>query len=112
MGITLVFEIDSNELGESFTKAFEDNTPRNEMLKLVPGLSKMGQIFGNQKKLLLGETFTIDWIPGTGTVISVKGKAQGEVLKEPEFFTALMRIWFGSHPADFKLKDQLLGKPD
>ena len=110
MTITLVREIDSNELGKSFTKAFEENTPKNEMIKLIPGLIKMGQIFADQKKLLPGEAFTIDWIPGTGTVISVKGKAQGEAFKEPEFFTALMRIWFGPQPADFKLKDQLLGK--
>lgn len=111
MSITLVREIDSNELGKSFTKAFEENTPKNEMVKLIPGLIRMGQIFAAQKKLMTGESFTIDWIPGAGTVISVKGVPQGEPFKEPEFFTALMRIWFGPHPADFKLKDQLLGKP-
>ncbi len=111
MSITLVREIDSNELGKSFTKAFEENTPKNEMAKLIPGLIKMGQIFAAQKKLLAGEAFTIDWIPGTGTIISVKGVPQGDAFKEPEFFTALMRIWFGPNPADYRLKDQLLGKP-
>ena len=109
--ITLVREIDSNELGKSFTKAFEENTPKNEMIKLIPGLIKMGQIFADQKKLMPGESFTIDWVPGTGTIITVKGKPQGDAFKEPDFFAALMRIWFGPHPADFKLKDQLLGKP-
>ncbi|MES2192411.1 MAG: chalcone isomerase family protein [Pseudomonadota bacterium] len=111
MAITLVREIDSNELGKSFTKAFEENTPKNEMMKLIPGLIKMGQIFAAQKKLNAGESFTIDWIPGTGTIISVKGVPQGDAFKEPEFFTALMRIWFGNSPADYRLKDQLLGKP-
>lgn len=111
MSITLVREIDSNELGKSFTKAFEENAPKGEMSKLIPGLIKMGQIFADQKKLLPGESFTIDWIPGTGTVITVKGKPQGEPFKEIEFFNALMRIWFGPNPADWKLKDQLLGKP-
>lgn len=110
LSITLVREIDSNELGKSFTRAFEDNTPKNEIMKLIPGLIKMGQIFAEQKKLLAGESFTIDWIPGTGTIITVKGKPQGEPFKEPEFFTALMRIWFGPNPADWKLKEQLLGK--
>ena len=110
MSITVVREIDSNELGKSFTKAFEQNTPKGELSKLIPGLIKMGQIFSDQKRLLPGENFTIDWIPGTGTVITVKGKPQGEPFKEPEFFIALMRIWFGSSPADWKLKEQLLGK--
>ena len=110
MSITLLREIDSNELGKAFTKGFEENSPKNEMSKLIPGLIKMGQIFSDQKKMMAGENFTIDWIPGTGTIITVKGKQQGEPFKEPEFYAALMRIWLGPNPADFKLKDALLGK--
>ncbi|MDP1740019.1 MAG: chalcone isomerase family protein [Polaromonas sp.] len=108
--ITLLREIDSNELGKNFTAGFTDNAPKTEMSKLIPGLIRMGQIFSDQKKLLAGETFSIDWVPGTGTVITVKGVPQGEPFKEPEFFNALMRIWLGSKPADWQLKDALLGK--
>ena len=79
------------------------------MSKLVPGLIKMGQIFSDQK-MVAGENFTIDCIPGPGTIISVKGNQQGEPFKEPEFYAALMRIWLGNSPADDKLKDALLGK--
>lgn len=110
MSITLLREVDANELGKAFTKGFEDNSSRAEMSKLIPGLIKMGQIFSDQKKMAAGENFTIDWIPGTGTIISVKGKQQGEPFKEPEFYAALMRIWLGPNPADAKLKEALLGK--
>ncbi|MGH6625651.1 MAG: chalcone isomerase family protein [Burkholderiaceae bacterium] len=111
MSITMLRDIDSGELGKLFTRGVEDNTPKAEMSKLVPGLIKMSQIFSDQKKLMSGDSFVIDWIPGTGTVILVKGKPQGEPFKEPEFFNALMRIWLGPVPADWKLKDALLGKP-
>ena len=110
MSITMLREIDSNELGKAFTKGFEENAPKGEMAKLIPGLIRMGQIFSDQKKLAAGDTFTNDWIPGTGLVITIKGKTQGEPFKEPEFFNALMRIWLGPNPADWKLKDALLGK--
>ena len=110
MSITLLRDVDANELGQAFTKGFEDNSPKAEMSKLIPGLIKMGQIFSDQKKMVAGENFTIDWIPGTGTIISVKGKQQGEPFKEPEFYPALMRIWLGISPVDDKLKDALLGK--
>lgn len=110
MSITMMREIDSNELGKLFTRGVQDNAPKTEMSKLVPGLIKMGQIFSDQKKLMTGDVFMIDWIPGTGTVITVKGVPQGEPFKEPEFFNALMRIWLGPEPADWKLKDALLGK--
>ena len=111
MSITLLREVDASELGKAFTKGFEDNSPKAEMSRLIPGLIKMGQIFSDQKKMLAGENFTIDWILGTGTIISVKGKQQGDPFKEPEFYAALMRIWLGPNPADAKLKEALLGKP-
>ena len=110
LSITMLREIDSAELGKLFTRGVEDNSPKGEMSKLIPGLLRMSQIFSDQKKLLPGENFLIDWIPGTGTVITVKGKVQGEPFKEPEFFNALMRIWLGPNPGDWKLKDALLGK--
>ena len=42
--------------------------------------------------------------------VFVNGKLQGEPIKEPEFFSALMKIWLGKSPADQQLKDALLGK--
>ena len=105
---TMVREIDAGELGKLLYRGVEDNTGKAEMSKLIPGLLKMGDLFSVHKKLLPGDTFTIDWVPGVGTTINVKGKVDGEVFKEPEFFKALMAIWLGPVPADFKLKDALL----
>lgn len=110
MHITMLREIDANELGKLFTRGVEDNTPKGEYARLVPGLIRMGEVFSAHKKLLPGDTFTIDWLPGQGTVIAVKGQVQGQPFKEPEFFQALMRIWLGKTPADHLLKDALLGK--
>lgn len=111
MSITMLREIDSTELGKLFSRGMEDNMDRAAFSRIVPGVLRMSQIFSDHKKLQAGDQFMIDWIPGTGTVITVKGKVQGEPFKEPEFFNALLGIWLGNLPADFKLKDALLGKP-
>jgi len=110
MAITMLRDIDSNELGKLFTRGVEDNVPRSDYAKLVPGLIRMGEVFAQHKRLVPGDTFTIDWVPGEGTVISVKGIPQGDPFKEPEFFNALLRIWLGKSPADHLLKEALLGK--
>lgn len=110
MSITMLREIDSAELGKLFTRSVEDNLSKQDFSKVVPGLIRMGQIFSDHKKLMPGENFTIDWIPGTGTLITVKGKPQGEPFKEPEFFHALMSIWLGKSPADYQLKELLMGR--
>ena len=104
ISITMLREIDSRELGRSFTKAFEENTPKADMFRLIPALFKMGEIFSEHKKMMPGKSLIIDWIPGTGTVISVKGKPQGEPVREVEFFNAMTRIWLGPQPANWKLK--------
>jgi Chalcone isomerase-like len=111
IAVTLLRDIDSNELGKGFTKGFEENTPKAEMGKVIFSMVRMGQIFADQKHLAAGDTFMVDWLPGTGTVITVKGKVQGEPFKEVEFFNALVRIWLGPNPADWRLKEALLNKP-
>jgi hypothetical protein len=110
ISITMLRDMDSGELGKLFTRGVEDNMEKAAFSKLIPGLMKMSQLFTDIKKLNSGDGFTIDWIPGTGTVISVKGVQQGEPFKEPEFYAALMRIWLGPAPADWRLKEHLLGK--
>jgi hypothetical protein len=110
ISITMLRDIDSGELGKLFSRAIEDNMDRTAFSKLIPGVLRMSQIFSDTKKLNSGDSFMIEWVPGSGTVITVKGVAQGEPFKEPEFFNALLRIWIGSKPADFQLKEAMLGK--
>ena len=110
IAISMLREIDSSELGKLFSRGIEDNMDKAAFSRLIPGVLRMSQIFSDHKKLEAGDTFVIDWVPGAGTVITVKGKPQGEPFKEPEFFNALVRIWLGPNPADWKLKEALLGK--
>jgi len=110
MTVVMLRDIDASELGKLFVRGVEDNMDKGAMAKLIPGLMRMSQIFSDHKTLKSGEQFALEWIPGTGTLVSVRGVQQGEPFKEPEFFNALMRIWLGPVPADWKLKDSLLGK--
>lgn len=109
LSVTALRTIDSRELGKLLTRGMEDNMEKAAMSKLIPGLIRMGEMFAAQKPLVAGDQFMIDWVPGTGSVITVKGEVQGAPFKEPEFFKALMMIWLGPVPADHKLKDALLG---
>ncbi|MFM9880321.1 MAG: chalcone isomerase family protein [Burkholderiaceae bacterium] len=111
MAIQMLRDIDTKELGKLFTRGVEDNTSRSELPKLIPGLIRMGQIFADHKKLVPGDTFSIEYFPNVGTVITIKGVVQGEPFKEPEFFNAMLSIWLGKNPADANLKEALLGKP-
>jgi hypothetical protein len=106
--MTFLREVDSSTFGKLMTRGVEDNVPKNQLSRMVPGLIRMSEIFTVNKSYLPGDVITLDWIPGTGLVITGKGKVQGEPFKEPEFFTGLMAIWFGASPGDWKLKDAML----
>jgi Chalcone isomerase-like len=109
MSMTLLREVESGPFGKLLTRGIEDNTSRAEMSKLIPGLLRMSEIFSAHKSLVPGDVIVLDWIPGAGMVVTAKGRVQGEPFKEPEFFKAMMSIWLGPVPADFKLKEALLG---
>jgi hypothetical protein len=109
--VVMLREIDATELGKLFTRGMEQNSPREEFSKSIPGTLRMADIFSAKKRLAAGESFSVDWAPGRGTEVYINGQVQGEPIKEPEFFNALMRIWLGQKPADAQLKNAMLGLP-
>lgn len=110
--IVMLRDIDGNELGKLFTRGMQDNAPKEEFIKAIPGTIRMGEIFATRAKLAAGESFSVDYVPNQGTTVLVNGKpVPGPAIKEPEFFTSLLRIWLGKSPADPTLRDALLGKP-
>lgn len=108
--VHMLRDIDANELGRLLTRGMQDNAPRGEFSKFIPGMLKLAELFAARKRLRTGEHFSIDFIPGRGTQVLVNGKPESELITEPEFFNALLRIWIGDKPADDGLKDALLGK--
>lgn len=110
LNIVMLRDIDANELGKLFTRGMEKNASREDFAKSIPGTIRMGEIFAAKKRLASGESFQVDWIPGQGTLILINGKPAADPIKEPEFYSSLMKIWLGQDPADANLKDALLGK--
>jgi hypothetical protein len=108
--VVMLRDIDANELGKLFTRGMQDNAPKEAFSKSIPGTLRMADIFSAKKRLQTGENFSVDYVPGVGTSVLVNGKAQGEPVREPEFFNALLSIWLGPNPADDGLKAALLGQ--
>jgi len=110
MHIVMLRDIDANELGKLFTQGMEKNSPREQFSRSISGTLRLADLFARKKRLVAGDSFDVDWLPGTGTIVSINGHAETEPIKEPEFFNALLSIWLGNSPADAPLKDALLGR--
>ena len=109
--ISMLRDIDANEFGKMFTDGMQKNTSPQEFGRAIPGTLMLADLFAQRKKLATGDYFYVDFTPGQGTQVVINGKPAGEPIKEPEFFNTLVKIWLGKNPADWQLKDALLGLP-
>ena len=110
VSLTMMRAVSGDDLGQAFMTGINNNTDKDERKKFVNQIVKLGEAFANHGDLKPGDQITVDWVPGTGMVMSVNGKAAAEPVAEQAFYNALLRIWLGDKPADAALKPLLLGQ--
>jgi Chalcone isomerase-like len=103
-------ELPSTDLGLLFIRGMKDNSSPDIVRKHTASMSRLIEIFSARKKLLAGDTFGMEFVPGKGTSFYIDGKVQGLPVGDAEFFAMVLKIWLGQSPADHLLKDALLGQ--
>ena len=106
----LLREVTGDELGQAFMAGITANTDKTERSKFVNQLAQFGETFVNIPQAKKGDIINVDWVPGTGTVMTMNGKSVSEPLPDIGFYNALLKIWLGDKPVDSSLKPRLLGK--
>ena len=102
-------DLPGTDLGLAFIKGLTNNSPAELVQKHTASSTRLIEIFSGKAKLSAGDTFAMEFVPGKGTTFFIQGQAQGAPIGDAEFFSMVLRIWIGPVPADFKLKDALLG---
>jgi len=98
-------EVSSEKLVAAWTEGFEENMSDDDFEKMRPQIDKFNAMFPTVKQ---GDVIYIDYIPGTGTRVTVNGEHKGKIAGK-DFNRALLDIWLGEEPADKKLKKAMLG---
>lgn len=102
--------INAEELSRLFLSSLENNTDKSTFYRLAPSMLQISKVFTDIKKLQPGDELTMDWIPGTGTIVAHNGQIKSDTFTDSMFFDALLSIWLGPKPADASLKQALLGQ--
>ncbi len=99
---------------KQFTDALEEGLEKNlsaaELAALQPQIK---QFVGNLlavESAKEGTRILIDYLPGSGTALTVSGHPAGKPVAGAAFFDALLRVWIGDKPAQNDLKQSLLGR--
>jgi len=108
--IHVLRQLTGEEFGGAFLTGINKNLDKEEKSKYVNQLLRFGELFETLPPLKPGDIVTADWVPGTGTLITINGKSIIEPLPDPGFFNAILRIWYGDKPAEVALKAALLGE--
>ncbi|HEY8876513.1 MAG TPA: chalcone isomerase family protein [Roseateles sp.] len=106
---TALRELPGTDLGRLFLRGISDNTPSAQLTRHTLATTRLIEVFSGKAKLMPGDTFTMDFVPGKGTQFYIQGQPQGEPIGDDEFFVMVLKIWFGESPADVQLRDALLG---
>ena len=107
---TALRELPGTDLGRLFVKGMSENATREQATRHTLSTTRLIEIFSGKSKLMPGDTFAMDYVPGKGTQFVIQGQPQGEPIGDAEFFGMVLNIWFGSSPADRQLKEALLGR--
>ena len=98
-------EVSKEKLTSAWIDGFEDNLSDDAFGALKPRIDKFNSMFETVKE---GDVVLLDYIPGKGTRVTIKGQQKGFIEGE-DFNQALLKIWLGEEPVTDDLKEALLG---
>ncbi len=101
--LAVLRSLKGSQVMEAIEEGFEKNS-KSQMPALKPKLDRLGKIVPNVEK---GDDIVLTYVPGKGTVVSVKGAEKG-VIEGKDFADALFGVWLGANPIQEDLKKELL----
>jgi len=104
----LLRDLTAEQLFSALNDGLKNNHTPEQLAKLGPQLKQLEDVFNAVKAAKNGDVILLDYLPGAGTRVTVRGDDKGTIPGE-EFNRALLRIWLGNQPADASLKKAMLG---
>ncbi len=106
--VQMLREMEGKLMGAALSQGMNSNLSAKEVSACLPGVLKMSELFAVKKKMAPGDSFTLDSVPGQGTVVKVN-QEKVATIDAKEFFGCMLQVYIGERPADAKLKAALLG---
>jgi hypothetical protein len=107
VALTMLRELSAQQLNEAFENGIHANNSAAETEAMKPRIAELLALFTDAKE---GDVILLDFLPESGTAVSVNGQAKGKPIPGEDFYRALLRIWLGDKPVDGDLKKGLLGQ--
>lgn len=107
--IHMMRDVDAGQFSDALRDGLAENLGDAEFKGVLPSMNRLADMMDQVKQAKTGMRFTLDWVPGSGTLLSANGKALGPAIAGEDFYRALLKIWLGDKPVQADLKAALLG---
>lgn len=101
-------EVEKEKLVKGWTEGFDKNMGAADYIAMKPRMMRFNDMFRTLHK---NDIVLIDYIPNTGTRVTINGEEKG-VIEGADFFRAVLSVWIGKEPATEDMKEGLLGEDD
>jgi len=110
IAIHLLRDLSAQQFVDALQEGIAQNHSEVEMTALKERVRQFSDAMLSIGEAKTGTAVLIDWLPESGTRLSVNGQTRGKDIAGEGFFKALLRIWLGNKPVQGDLKQALLGK--
>ena len=109
VAIHMLRDVGADQFSGALVDGMRPNHDEATMKSLEPRITQLSAILGEMKVAKEGMAITLDWVPGSGTQVTIAGRPSGKPIEGEDFYRALLRIWLGEKPVQDDLKKALLG---
>ena len=109
VAIHMLRDVGADQFSGALVDGMRPNHDEATMKSLEPRITQLSDILGEMKVAKEGMAITLDWVPGSGTQVTIAGRPSGKPIEGEDFYRALLRIWLGEKPVQDDLKKALLG---
>jgi len=98
--------VSGRRMATAMYEALQLNTTREEAKRLETRVQQIVKMFDT--RFTKGENGYIEWVPGQGSRVVVRGEVKG-IIPGKDLYDAILRIWIGDNPVGASFKRQVLG---
>jgi hypothetical protein len=109
MALTMLRNVDADSFAGPLNDGLKNNHSEAQLAGFKAQIDAMNAALKAVNEAKKGDVLHFEYLPDSGTRITVNGQPKGAAIAGEDFYTAMLRIWLGDKPADGDLKKGLLG---
>lgn len=103
-------DLTAEQLTEAFIDALHANHSEQEMSKLAARVERFRTTMLSIGKVAEKTSIRLDYLPATGTRLTIGNEQKGSDIAGEDFYEALLRIWLGNAAVQADIKEKLSGR--